>query len=70
MAFIRKELNEKLRTITLADLQRRGTFVSGEEATRISAILDSVDHTVPFYGNELLFDIIDSDQLNRALDLI
>lgn len=70
MAFIRKELNEKLRTITLSDLQRRGTFVSGEEATRISAILDSADHAVPFYLNETLFDIIDSDQLNRAFDLI
>ncbi len=70
MAFIRRELNSKLRNVTLADLQKRATFLTGEEATRISAILDSADHVVPFYNGESFLSIIDSDQFNRAFDLI
>lgn len=70
MAFIRSELNDKIRNITLDDIQRRGVLVSPEEASRINTILNSVSHTVPFYNADALLDITNSSQLNSAFDLI
>jgi hypothetical protein len=70
MPFIRSELNNKIRNVTLQDLTRRGTLISPEEASRISAILNTSFHSVPFYNAEALFDITNSNQLNNAMDLI
>lgn len=70
MAFIRSELNDKIRNITVEDIRRRGALVTPEEASRISTIINSASHTVPFFSAENLQDITNSNQINTGLDLI
>lgn len=70
MAFIRSELNNKIRNIAVSDIQKRGALISPEEATRISGIITSTSHSVPFFNADVLLDIANSNQINRGADLI
>lgn len=70
MPFIRNQLNRKIREFVLSDIQRRGTLISPEEVERIRAIMSSTSHSVPLFVPESLAEITNSDQINRAFDLM
>lgn len=70
MPFVRSELNNKLRNITVAEIVRRGALVAPEEATRLAAVLDGSNHSVPFFAGVTLSDILNANEINQSMDYI
>lgn len=70
MPFVRSQLNTKLRNIQVSDIIKRGSLVSPEEATRLSTIIESSSHSVPFFDGIQLSDILNPNEINQAFDFI